>query len=148
MIQRPCGGVARPVLDSRLKMTVIRQYLSRLMCIWLLCQMVALAAPVVLVAVGATPVDELCTCPGGDHETCPMHHGTQSDPSDRPAPGVCGIKACSSPVDVALLSMAGGAGVLSSTAQFDYPLVTATVVIQEPASLDQPAPNHTPPPRL
>ena len=77
-----------------------------------------------------------------------MHHGTQSDPSDRPAPGVCGIKACNSPVDVALLSMAGGAGVLSSSLQFDYPLVTAAVVIQEPASLDQPAPNHTPPPRL
>lgn len=148
MIQRPCGGVAGPVLDSPLEMTFIRQYLSRLMCIWLLCQVVALAAPVVLVAAGASSVEELCTCPGGDHETCPMHHGTQSDPSDRPAPGVCGIKACSSPVDIALLSMAGGAGVLSSAAQFDHLLVTASVVVPEAASLEQPASNHTPPPRL
>lgn len=145
MIQRSCGGVARPVLDSRLEMTFIRQYLSRLMCIWLLCQVVALGAPVVLVAAGATPVEELCTCPGGDHETCPMHHGTQSTAPDST---VCGMKACSSPVDIALLSMAGGAGVLSSSVQFEYPRVAAFVVAQEPASLDQPAPNHTPPPRL
>ena len=140
-------GCRRSVLDSRLEMKFVRLHLSRLMCIWLLCQVVALAAPVVLAAAGS-PVEELCTCPGGDHETCPMHHGTQSDPSDTPAPAVCGIKACSSPVDVALLSMAGGAGVLSSSAQFDCPLVTAPVVIQEPSSFDQPAPHHTPPPRL
>jgi hypothetical protein len=44
--------------------------------------------------------------------------------------------------------MAGGAGVLSASAQFDYPLASAPVVIQEPSSLDQPAPHHTPPPRL
>ena len=145
---RRSAGVAGRVLDSEIGMKFVRRHMSWLLSIWLVCQVTALAAPVVLASSGAGTVDELCTCPGGDHETCPMHHGTQSDPSDRPAPGVCGIKACSSPVDVALLSMAGGAGVLWSSAQFEYPLGTAPVFIQEPASLDQPAPNHTPPPRL
>ena len=145
MIQRPCGGVARPVLDSRLEMAFFRQYLSRLMCIWLLCQVVALAAPVVLVAAGATPVDELCTCPGGDHETCPMHHGGQPDTKD---PGQTGVGACHAPLQVALLWMAGGAGVLPNPIALERPNLSAPLSLPGVSSDEVVSPHNTPPPRF
>ena len=145
MIQRPCGCVARLVLDSRLEMTFFRQYLSRLMCIWLLCQMVALAAPVVLVAAGATPVDELCTCPGGDHETCPMHHGGQPDTKD---PDQTGVGACHAPLHVALLWMAGGAGVLPNPIALERPNLSAPLSLPGVSSDEVVSPHNTPPPRF
>src|SRR3954463_1146614 len=50
----------------RIGMTFVRRHLSWLLSAWLVCQVTALAAPVVL-ASGAGTSQELCTCPAGDH---------------------------------------------------------------------------------
>jgi hypothetical protein len=126
-------------------MRFFRRRLSTLLSLWLVCQVIALAAPVVLAATGSTVVEELCTCPGGDHETCPMHHGRQAE---APGPAICGMSSCFAPVDVALLSMAGGAGILADPPA--APLLTATPVIAlpDPVSFDIAITRDTPPPRL
>ncbi len=125
-------------------MRFIRTRLSWLLSFWLACQVVALAAPAVLAASGSTPVEELCTCPVGDHESCPMHHGT---PADTDADTLCVMKACCAPVDVALLSMAGGTGVLPSAIALDRPQPSAHVIAFHHVAVDTPVSHDTPPPR-
>ena len=83
------------------------------------------------------------TCPGGDHETCPMHHGGSPDRSDR----VCAMTNCSAPVDVALLSMAGGAGVLPSAFSVAQPQFSSRLVLPPQAIVHAPIAHDTPPPR-
>jgi hypothetical protein len=126
-------------------MRFLRQHLSWLLLVWLSCQTFALSAPVVLAAAASAPVEELCTCPGGDHETCPMHHGTQSAAPGAP---VCGATACCAPVDVALLSLAGGAGILPDLVGLPLSLVASDVAVSSPVLSDIAASHDTPPPRL
>jgi hypothetical protein len=125
-------------------MVLVRRRLPWLLSLWLVCQCVGLAAPIVLAAAGSAPVEELCTCAGGDHETCPMHHGTQTDGTAAP----CGVRAACAPVDVALLSMAGGAGVLPAPIQFNLPCSESPVIAFEPSATALAVPHDTPPPRL
>jgi len=124
-------------------MRFVRRHLSWLLSAWLVCQVTALAAPVVLATSGA--VEELCTCAGGDHETCPMHHGTQGDGQDT---SPTGVGACHAPVDVALLWLAGGAGVLPTVALLERPNTSVRVALPEPVAVDFVSPHSTPPPRL
>lgn len=124
-------------------MKFVRRRLSWLLSAWLVCQVTALAAPVALASAGT--VEELCTCAGGDHETCPMHHGTQTD-GQGTAPS--GVGACRAPVDVALLWTAGGAGVLPTVAIIERPNASARVPLPEPVPVDFVSPHNTPPPRL
>ena len=130
------------MLDSRLGMKFVRRHMSWLLSAWLVCQVTALAAPVVLASSGT--VEELCTCPGGNHDTCPMHHGQPDGQGTAPT----GVGACRAPVDVALLWMAGGAGVLPTVALLERPNVSALVVLPEPAPVGFVSPHNTPPPRL
>jgi len=131
------------MLDSRLSMKFVRRHLSWLLSAWLVCQVTALAAPVVL-ASGAGTSQELCTCPGGDHDTCPMHHGQPEGQGVAPT----GVAACHAPVDAALLSMAGGAGVLPTVALLERPNISARLALAEPTTVDFVSPHDTPPPRL
>jgi len=123
-------------------MTFVRRHLSWLLSAWLVCQITALAAPVVLASSGA--VEQLCTCAGGDHESCPMHHGQ----ADGQGTGLAGVRACRAPVDVALLSMAGGAGVLPDVVLLVRPNVSARLALPEPVPVDFVSPHNTPPPRV
>jgi hypothetical protein len=74
-----------------------------------------------------------------------MHHGTQADGKGL-APS--GVGACRAPVDVALLWMAGGAGVLPTVALIERPDVSARVALPELVPVDFISPHNTPPPRL
>lgn len=125
------------------RMGLVRRRLSWLLSFWLVCQAVSLAAPVVLAATGAT-AEELCTCPGGDHETCPMHHG-QANPDGTTA--LCGMRAGCAPIDIALLSLAGGAGVLPTPVHVVLLRAQSAVVTLEPAEVSLAVPHDTPPPR-
>jgi len=125
-------------------MKTVRHHLTWLLRAWLLCQMVALAAPVALASIGSVVVEELCTCTGGDHETCPMHHGTP----DAGQSALCGMRSAATPLDVALLSMAGGTGVMPSAVFLVRPVTAAPVTFEESATIDLVIPHDTPPPRL
>lgn len=110
-------------------MRVVRQRLSSLLACMLVCQLAGLIAPVVLSAVAAD-VASVCTCPGGTHATtCPMHHGNESGSPD--ASKRCAIRSASVPTDLALLTLAIGAGVLPSLSSFD---VTDESSVMIPAS--------------
>jgi hypothetical protein len=127
-------------------MRFLRKRLSWMLTAWLGCQGVALAAPVALAAAGTMPVEELCTCTGGDHETCPMHHSRQADEPGRTA--ICGMSSACAPADVALLSMAGGAGVLPGEVRLPLLLASTAVSISQSAVLGIVVLHDTPPPRL
>jgi hypothetical protein len=123
----------------------LRQHLSWMLFIWLAFEGTVLAAPVVLAAAGSMPVEELCTCPGGDHETCPMHHGQESDASDL---AVCSMCSVGGPMDMALLSMAGGVGLLPESAGVPLQLRSSMIPASEFRARDLAVPHDTPPPRL
>jgi hypothetical protein len=75
---------------------------------WLVFQLVGITAP--LIAATGSALQEACTCPGGAHATtCPMHHGkeTPKDSTNR-----CSMTNAYAPADLALLALAGGAGLL------------------------------------
>jgi hypothetical protein len=99
-------GTAHATLRSRV-MRRLRQHLSIVLLGWLFVQLTACAAPVVLAAAFGAPAEELCTCASGDHETCPMHHG-----SSQGGAGTCAMRGTCTPTDIALLSMSAVAGVL------------------------------------
>jgi hypothetical protein len=125
-------------------MRFFRHHLTWMLCVWLGCQASALAAPAVLAALGSAPIDELCTCTGDDHTTCPMH-GSQHHPQD---PDTCRLHSSGVPVDAALLSMASGAGVLPRVVDHAVAAVPPSrVVTAEFPALDTDLARSTPPPR-
>jgi hypothetical protein len=126
-------------------MQYLRRRLSWMLFIWLAFQGTALAAPVVLAIAGSAPAEELCTCPGGDHETCPMHHGQKAN---SPTSATCGMRSVGAPTDVALLSMAGGVGLVPESAVIPLRLQSSTILASELRALDLSIPHDTPPPRL
>ncbi|MDR1989647.1 MAG: hypothetical protein LBQ09_05390 [Acidobacteriaceae bacterium] len=85
-----------------------RGRLPAFLAAWLLVQLAGAVTPVVLMAADAI-AGEQCTCPLGDHATCPMHHSTAMP---KPDTGQCAMKSTCAPMDAALLGMAGGIGVL------------------------------------
>lgn len=75
---------------------------------WLLCQLGGFAGAPVLALSGSMASDE-CGCPNVAHgQTCPMHQRSRKNTDD----GTCKMRSRCQPLDVALLSMAGGPGVL------------------------------------
>jgi hypothetical protein len=86
---------------------------------WLVFQLVGVAAP--LLAATGSALEEACTCPGGVHATtCPMHHvsggspksGHANEAASTDATHRCALTSAYAPTDLALLALAGGAGVL------------------------------------
>lgn len=102
-------------------MRCIRRRLSWVLASWLVFQLAEIAAPVVLAATG-TASEETCTCPGAVHgATCPMHHtggsparsGRHADEdTSKDEASRCAVRNVYPPTDLALLALAGGAGVL------------------------------------
>jgi len=118
----------------------LRQHLSIVLFGWLFIQLSALAAPVVLVAAGA-PAEELCTCAGGDHETCPMHHGSSQSAS------TCAMRSTCAPTNIALLSLSAGAGVLPQATSLEPESVSAPIGLRQPHLLVRAVLSDSPPPR-
>ena len=110
----------------------LRMRLPLTAALWLFCQMAGLvAAPVVFAStVALVPSDEGCECPdvtpGG---ACPMH---QALDSAKDGAGTCHMRGACVPADVALLSLAGGMGVLSRPTAVN---VTRPVVSLDPLAL-------------
>lgn len=105
----------------------IRQRLSSLIGLWLLCQLAAFAAPAA-VCCGETPISRdasaqhICCMGGSGGGPCPMHR--------QAARRGCVIKGACSAADAALLSLAGGIGMLppQGGALSDAPVYGALVV--------------------
>lgn len=113
---------------------------------WLVCQLAALATPIVVNATSlVVGTDDLCTCPGGSGSTaCPMHgaHGkSQDDPNKTSVRNSC------APPDAALLSLAGGLGVLPRPAALDVDRVVGTVDIFISTPVTRTELPDSPPPR-
>jgi hypothetical protein len=97
-------------------MRSVRDRLSLVLAVVLTLQFAGIMAPAV---VGAADLHSAaaCTCPGGEHATtCPMHHSTTG--ADHPA-SQCTMTNAAAPLDVALLTLASGAGVLPSRLTLD-----------------------------
>src|SRR5437879_3899867 len=98
-------------------MRLLRHRLSWLPAVWLVFQIAVIAAP--LVAATGSAIEEACTCPGGVHATtCPMHHGGPAkaggttDSASKQSAARCAMHNAEPPSELALLALAGGAGVL------------------------------------
>jgi len=117
-----------------------RQHLSIVLCGWLFTQLLALAVPVALAA-GAAQAEDLCTCAGGDHDACPMHHGHPQDAS------TCAMRSLHAPTDVALLSLAGGTGVLPQILVVTHLGTSAPIDSADPYLSAISVPFDSPPPR-
>lgn len=126
----------------------LRARLSWMLASWLVLQLAAIAVPVVLAATGHATVEELCDCPGIEHgATCPMHHGP-SRSSDRSDEETCTLRsACASP-DAALLSLAGGIGVLPRSTDVAIDLTSSDLVLIRPRPLFRSDLPEAPPPRV
>jgi len=84
-------------------MRVIRDRLAWLVAVCLACQLAAVAAaPVVFGCQSTTPA---CCARLGPGQTCPMHQSREADRT-------CKMRSACGPSDVALLALAGGAGLL------------------------------------
>ena len=85
----------------------VRQHLSCVIGVWLVCQLAGLAgAPLSAVGVIANAVQR-CTCPPGaaPDAACPMHHSAARGRE-------CVLKSASSAGDAALLSLMGTLGLM------------------------------------
>lgn len=103
----------------------IRRRLSWILAGWLAFQLAGIVAPVVLSAAGHSAGDSLCECPGTEPgAACPMHHGQapRHDDANR-----CRLENTCAPTDAALLSLAGGIGVLPQSMSAEIQAVEASV---------------------
>ena len=121
-------------------MTDLRRALGPLAALWLLCQLGFVAAAPITVWMGSSADD--CTCPIGDHATCPMHHKNASGLK------VCAMRSVNDPASVVLSPTYGLIGftpnsthtvVLTSSSHESVPGAVLT--------LSRPAPPDPPPPR-
>src|SRR5262245_24877244 len=125
----------------------LRVRLRRVAAIWLGCQLAIFAAAPVTFAATATLIsDEACECldakPG---QACPMHAGSSAQTSD---PATCHMRSTCATLDVALLTLASGLGVLPSRTTdrleqiVDRVEHSAFTPIFQPDALNAPPPRH------
>jgi hypothetical protein len=106
----------------------MRWCLSWLAAGWVLCQLAAFAAaPIVLSADGLDPVTvERCTCAeGAPGAACPMHQGHGGDPKRSGTD--CKLRSSCASSEAALLSLAGGLGLVPSPAVVSVNRVVALI---------------------
>ena len=91
----------------------MRVRLPRVAAIWLGCQLAIFAAAPVTFAATATLVsNEACECPDARlGHACPMHAGSSAETGD---PATCHMRGTCATLDVALLTLTSGMGVLTS----------------------------------
>ena len=107
---------------------------------WLVCQLVAVAAPL-------SPLvssDDQCACPGGTlGALCPMHHHSGA-PAENPGPIV--KNACATPA-TGLLSLIGGQGVLPQPVPINIDRTPIDVALFVSTPVDRSEVPDSPPPR-
>jgi hypothetical protein len=151
-------------------MMSLRAHLRRLSALWLAVQIAAMAGGTLVSAAQLFASAQVCTCPGGDHQTCPMHHsqggGAQppessasagesratstatAEPASHPDRRQCVLQNVAPPLDAALLSLTIGSGVLPLTpAAFDVALSTPFIQLDARSSRSRAELPDAPPPR-
>ncbi len=126
-------------------MKSLRLRLSWILVGWLFVQFAGTVAPVVLAAAGVPSGDVLCECPGTEHgATCPMHHGQapKQDDTNR-----CRLQNTYTPTDAALLSLAGGIGVLPQVATLHIDMAQTSILATDGALSSRTELPDAPPPR-
>jgi len=124
-------------------MSAVRQRLSCVIGVWLMCQFTGLAAaPLSFAAMPAAVETQKCTCPPGTApgDACPMHHAHEGKRE-------CVLKSVSSPAD-ALLSLYANLGLMPPIQMFVATDAGAEVVASVAASaITHPVRPESPPPR-
>jgi hypothetical protein len=95
-------------------MLSLRAHLRRVSALSLAIQIAAMAGGAIAAAAPRAAVDQICTCPGGDHATCPMHHPASGTGADDAARKRCVLQNAAAPGDAALLSLGVFVGILPS----------------------------------
>jgi hypothetical protein len=126
-------------------MGVIRGRLSWVAALGLFCQLAGFASAPALVAFGFAAVVDDCGCPNvAPGQMCPMHHHSRKDKDD----GTCKMRSGCQPPEVALLSMAGGPGILPNPTDVVIAFDLAAPVSQAAASsIARASRPESPPPR-
>jgi hypothetical protein len=127
-------------------MGVIRRRLVWLATLGLACQLAGFASAPALIAFGvATASEDDCGCPNvAPGQMCPMHHHSRKGKDD----GTCKMRSGCQPPEVALLSMAGGPGILPNATQVVIAFDFAAPVAHRPSlALSAAARPESPPPR-
>ena len=122
-------------------MKVFRRHLMWVICGWLTCQLVGVAAAPVMLWGATAHDDQECDCPLLPGQTCPMHHNGKHDTT-------CKMRNAFGGAEAALFAMTGGFGVLPT------PTVTvsafhpgASVRTEAPFEIAHPFVPEAPPPR-
>ena len=105
-------------------MSFLRRRLSWLLTGWLVFQIAGVIMPVALAAAGHGHDELVCTCPAGGHESCPMHHNSDRPRSEQTP--TCVLQNAAVPVDLALLALASGGGILPQSVVLDTGLGPVT----------------------
>lgn len=129
-------------------MFAMRRRLSTLAIVWILFQIAGTSAPLTLLATGAQAA-EICTCPSADHgATCPMHHPQGANANRDGHEQRCKLQNACAPADAALLSLAGGAGLVSAAVSCTpSDLSVATIATPATNRLSRGHTPDSPPPR-
>src|SRR5262245_7424298 len=107
-------------------MQALRVRLSRFAAVWLGCQLaIFAAAPVTFAATASVVSAKACECPDAKPgQACPMHSGSSAQTSDS---ATCHMRGTCAALDVALLTLASGLGVLTPDTTDRLPLSVDTV---------------------
>jgi hypothetical protein len=126
-------------------MRALRQRLSGVIGLWLVCQFAGLASgPLSVAGTIASAAVQKCTCPPGTAPggACPMHH-------TREGARECVLKSASSSSDTALLSLVGTLGLMPAAQTIDalLPLAAQSVLPVSPFPTTRSDRPESPPPR-
>jgi hypothetical protein len=123
-------------------MSGIRRHIAWIASVWLMCQCAAFAAPAAVCCMDRAPsqVPATHSCCTNGNGPCPMHRPT--------AERACAMKGACQQADAALLSLAGGLGILPPVTPIplDAHLVAAALVSSHPL-VDRATSPTSPPPR-
>jgi hypothetical protein len=123
-------------------MSGIRRHIAWIASVWLMCQCAAFAAPAAVCCMDRAPSPSAAkhSCCMTGNGPCPMHRPT----TER----ACVMKGSCDQADAALLSLAGGLGILPHLTPFplDAQLVTAASMTAQPL-VDRTTCPASPPPR-
>ena len=127
-------------------MLFVRRRLPWLVCAWLTCQVAGIAAaPIAFCCKDvAAATDEQDCCEGlQPGQYCPMHHKTAGGDKNE-----CKMRSACAPVDVMLVTLAGGTGLLERTTTVVNSFVPGEFVAAlAPTSIGRTVPPDPPPPR-
>jgi hypothetical protein len=136
-------------------MSRLRSRLSWLAAAWLVCQAGSLAAAPLALCCGASlssAADEDACCQGlAPGQTCPLHgHSKPADIAQANGPDQadrCAMRSACAPVDLALLSLAGGPAVLPSDGAFSVMVRSTPFAELSSPALSRVVLPESPPPR-